>query len=142
MSLDLSPAIRDALMDAVAISSQLADWKGEPSIHTRRPLPADVTYPCIAISPDVTIYDADGLKSERPIVERDVTAYGLQPDQYRTVEALGHAIRQLFHRQKWSIRPDGYDVIDVQARGPMPAPTDDEKKVGRVVTLTIRLRRA
>lgn len=142
MSLDLAPALRDSVIDAIAISSQLGDYKGEPSVHTRRPAPAGATYPMVMISPDVGVTDGDGLNSDRPIVVKDVAVYGKQPGDYRTVEALGYALRDHFHRNRRSIVPDGYSVIDVQARGPVPAPTDDDKTVGRAVSLTIRLRRA
>jgi hypothetical protein len=144
MSLDLGPSIRTALIEATAISEKLTLWKNEPSIHTRRPVPADVEYPFALVDAPAAIGDADGLTSDRPIVNCDVKVYGRQGgrvDQYRLVEQLGFAIRDLFHRKKWAISPEGYQVVDIVASGPIPGPTDDEKTVARMVGLTIRLRR-
>ena len=56
------------------------------------------------------------------------------------LEALGWRIRSLFHRQRFSVRPDGFSVIEVVAGGPVPGPTDDDKQVARIVQLRIRLR--
>lgn len=141
--LDLSQPLRDAIMGEVAITAILDEWNGEPSVHTRRPLPADVkSTKCIAISPNVAMTDQDALNSERPVIVRDIIAYGKQPADYREVEQLGFFIRALFHRRKWSINPpEGYGVIDIQANGPFPAPTDDDGTVARLVSLTIRLGR-
>ena len=141
MSLDLAPALRDALIDAPTIYPSLASWQGEPAVHTRRPVPPDSGYPMIVVSPDVAITDEDGLNSDRPVVVRDILIYGQQPAHYRTVESLGYAVRGLFHRARNSLSPAGYHVIDVRAQGPFPAPTDDENTVARAVSLTIRLRR-
>lgn len=140
MSLDLAPAIREALIDEVTISGLLAEYNGEPAIFTRRPVPSESLYPMIIVSPDIVINDIDALVSRRPVVIRDVTVYGNQPDDYRTIEQIGYSIRQLFHRQRLSITPTGYSVVDIIATGPNPAPTDDQKTVARVVTLTITTR--
>ena len=98
-------------------------------------------YPLILINSPAAIADEDGLTADRPVQIIDLAAYGEQPHHYRDVEALGFAMRDHFHRQKFSLFPDGYDVIDVRAAGPMPAPVDDAAIVGRMVSLTIRLRR-
>jgi len=140
MSLDLAPALRDALIGCIPIVAELTEWNGEPSVHTRRPLPADALYPCAAIGPDIGLADADALNSERPIITRDILFYGNQPDDYRKVERMAYAARGLFHRQRFAITPpEGFSVISIVAHGPVPAPTSSDKIVGRVVTLTIRL---
>lgn len=140
MSLDIAPAIRAALLADVAISGLLTEWNTEPAIFTRRPVPSEALNPIIVISPDVSITDVDALVSKRPVVIRDIIVYGDQPDHYRTIESIGYLIRQLFHRSRLSISPTGYSVVDIIATGPNPAPTDDDKTVARVVTLTITLR--
>ena len=139
--LDLGPHILDALTGADSIALELQEWNGVPSIHTKRPAPKDAKYPFIIINAEVAIGDADGLKSARPIVRADVTVYGRKPRDHRTVQKLGFRIRELFHREKWAITPDGYDVIDIECQGPVPGPTDDDTTVARVVGLIIRLRR-
>jgi hypothetical protein len=147
MSLDLLGALRDAIMSNADITALLDQWKGEPAIFTRRPFPSDAPDLAIGISAPASISDADGLTSDRPIVTHDIAVYGRrgQPgvasDQTRTVEAIGFMIREQFHRKKFSMQPTGFYVIDVLARGPMIAPVDDEQTVGRLVSLTVRLRR-
>ncbi len=141
MSLDLGPSLRTALIEATGIGDALDQWNGEPAVFTRRPVPADAPNRMIIVNPDSAIGDADGLTSPRPVVLRDIAVYGNQPDDYRIVEAIGYAIRELFHRNKWAITPEGYDVINIIARGPIPGPTDDDSTVARIVGLTISLRR-
>lgn len=145
--LDLGPPIRAALLEAENIAGELGLYKEKPAIFTRRPVPEEASDPIIIINPDAAISDEDALNSERPIVMRDIAIYGVKAapadpaDQSRLVEALGYRVRKLFHRQKFSIRPEGFSVIEIIATGPIVAPVDDEATVGRIVSLTVRLRR-
>lgn len=140
--MNLGAPLRSAIINAPSISGQLAQWQGEPAVFTRRPVPDKAPYPMVAISPDITVVEQDALVSRRPIVTRDLVLYGRQPDDYRLIEALGWPLRDLFHRNRFAIEPPaGYRVIEIIARGPMPAPTDDAKTVGRLVSLTISLER-
>lgn len=156
MSLDLGPALRSAILDqqdpalqpiATQIGELLEQWHGEPAVFAYRPIPADAPDLVIIINEDAAISDADGLTSERPIVERDVICYGRRgtpgdaTDQSPKVEAIGYAMRQLFHRQKFSVQPEAYSVTDIVVRGPVAAPTDDDGTIARMVSLAIRLRR-
>ncbi len=140
MSLDLAPAIRTALLAEPTITGLLSEYKGAPAVQTRRPVPDGVVFPYVVVGEDVSITDADGLTSDRPIVIRDVLVYGAQPDDYRAVEQIGYAIRELFHREQFSLILTDYDVIEITATGPRAAPTSNTETVGRVVTLTIQLR--
>lgn len=137
MSLDLAPALRAAILGDASIISLLSDWNGSPAVHTRRPVPSDSTYPMIVINPDSGIGDEDGINSPRPVVLRDVNAYGLKPNDYRSVEAIGYALRALFHRQKGALVIDGYRVINILAAGPFAVGPDDEQIVARAVSLTV-----
>lgn len=145
--LDLAGPLRTALIEAGAIAADLSKWEGEPSVFTRRPVPPDALDPMIIVNPPAAISDDDGLTSERPIVLVDIAIYGKKAppkdtsDQTRIVERLSLRVRALFHRQKFSVRPEGFSVIGITAAGPINAPVDDEETVGRLVSLTIRLRR-
>lgn len=141
MSLDLAPALREAIVLDADTGGAVTEWNGEPAVFTRRPVPEDAPAKMIMINPDSAITDEDFLDTEIPVVMRTIVAYGNQPTDYRSVEAIGYALRVLFHRQKSVIRPVGYDVIDIVASGPFPAPVDDDKTVARAVGLKIRLRR-
>lgn len=142
MSLDLAPSIRTALLAEPTITGLITEYLGEPAVLTRRPVPDGVVFPFIVVSEDISIVDADGLRSDRPVVVRDVLIYGHQPDDYRAIEQLGYSVRELFHREKASIVSTDYDVVEIIATGPTAAPTSDDEIIGRVVTLTIQLRRS
>lgn len=140
MSLDLGAPIRTALLDEPTIEGLLSEYQGVAGIFTRRPAPDGALYPLIIVNPDASLTDRDGLTSDRPLIIKDVIVYGRQPDDYRLVESIGYSIRTLFHRTRFSIDVDGYDVVEIVASGPRIAPTDDDSTVARVVTLTIQLR--
>ena len=156
MSLDLGPALRAAFLnqqDATlqALAESIVDRLGkvdevDPSLFAFRPVPDDALDPMILINAQVSVTEADAIRSERPIVIADIAIYGKQgtpgdpSDQSPIVEAIAFDVRKLFHRQRFAVQPDGYSVIDIRATGPVPAPTDDDGEMGRVVTLTIRLR--
>ena len=138
--LDLGPSLRTALINDPGISGLITEWQGEPAVFTRRPTFTEVFYPLIVISEDVAVTEQDGLKSDRPIVVRDIIVYGHNPDDYRAVDEVAYQIRELFHREKNSIVSTDYHVVEIRAIGPIAAPSDDEEIVGRIVTLTIQLR--
>ncbi len=140
---NLAGPLRAALIGHAPITTLLSAYEASPSVFTRRPAPPDVVYPIIMISPDIVIGDNDGLDDYRPVQERDVTVYGLNntATDYRTVEELGYLIRDLFHGQRTVITVSGWSVIMIKARGPSPAPVDDDKTVARRVTLTVQLAR-
>ena len=140
MSLDLASPFYTYLANVSAITSLLGTYLSNPSIHTRRPIPVAAQYPMIVVSPAIAITDEDGLVSRRPVVITDIAAYGQQDSDYRTIDSLGYLLRSNFHRQsKFSISVSGYDIIDLVASGPVPAPTDDNEQIGRMITVTTRL---
>lgn len=145
--LDLGPAIREALLDEALIAGELAVYADSRAVFTRRPVPEDAGYPMVLINPPAALTDEDGLTSDRPVWMGDVLVYGLKgapgtaEDQTRTVEQLGFRVRNLFHRQRWALQVGGFHVIDVRASGPVPAPVDDDKEIGRAISLIVRLRR-
>lgn len=138
MSLDLAADIRTAIVADLTITGLLSS---ATAVFTRRPVKDDAVRPLIVVSEDISITDADGLISNRPIVIRDILIYGNQPTDFRDVETLGYLIRDLFHRQKDAITSTTHDVLDIRAAGPRAAPTSDDEVVGRVVSLTFLLRK-
>lgn len=138
-ALDILPGLRSAIIAVPAITGKLGTYNGAPSVHTRRPVPSDAPYPMVVIGPIIARTDDDGLSDFRPMVVIDVNVYGPQPASYRDVEAVAEAIYGLFHRHSSVLSVHGYTVIDIRCTGPSPAPVDDETKIGRRITLTIRL---
>lgn len=145
--LDLGPAIREALIGDTAIATELATWNNEPAVFTRRPVPDDAGFPQAIVNDAAAISDEDGLTSDRPVWMGDVVFYGRKAapgsteDQTREVQQTAIRARRLFHRQKWALQVGGFHVIDIRASGPVPAPVDDDKTIGRVVSLIVRLGR-
>lgn len=140
MSADLSEPIRTALVGA-ALAASLPAYGGSKTVFTRRPAPLDAPYPMILVSQDVSVTDDDGVSDRRPVQVRDVVVYG-QNDvatHYRAVETLAYAVRALFHRNRKAISVSGWQVVAITAFGPIAGPTDDDKIVARVITLTIQL---
>jgi hypothetical protein len=138
---DVATALRAAIIGAASVTTELAAYAGSFPVFTRRPVPDDAPGLVIIVSPDITQSDEDGLSDARPVIIRDISAYGPNDTaaNYRKVERIGYALRDLFHRRPTSISVSGWAVARIEAQGPIPAPTDDEQTVGRMVTLAIRL---
>lgn len=137
--MNLSPALVTALLAEPSITNDIASWNAGFSIHTMKPVPVDAPYPMIVTADDTTISDEDMLSSQMPVISRDVAIYGQVDKDYRAVERLGYAVREMFHRKKRSITVTGYKVVSIECTGPISAPTDDAKQVGRIVSLRVRL---
>lgn len=126
--IDLAPAIRASLLT-------IAD-----TVYTRRPVPSGATYPMIVVSQDIANVDRDLVSTRIQYVVRDIIVYGQNDTaaHYREVEDLAYQVFDLFHRRPSMISVTGWHIVDVVARGPIAAPTDDNTTVARVVTLSIR----
>ena len=143
MTADLAAPLRAALVGASSVTSRLSAYEGSYPVFTRRPMPAGAPYPVVMVSPDISVTDRDGVDDLQPVVERDIAVYGQNDTaaHYRDVEAIAYAVRALFHRRWRALTVSGWKVVSIIARGSIPAPTDDEQTVGRLVTLTITLAR-
>lgn len=141
MSVNLAVPIRDAIVAASSVTSNLSAYQGSFPVFTRRPVPDDAPELTIVVSPDVTSTDGDGISDRRPVIERDVAIYGKNSAaaKYRAVETVAYAVQSLFHRERSAIVVPGWSVTEIIAHGPIAAPTDDEQTVGRVVMLAISL---
>lgn len=138
-ALDIITPLRAAIIAEAAITSKLGKFSGDPSVHNRRPAPEGAEFPMVMIGPIVTRSNEDGINSFRPVIVIDIGIYGDAARDYWNVEAVAEAIYGLFHRQRNAISVTNYSVVDIVAQGPSPAPVDDLSRIGRRVTLTIRL---
>jgi len=132
---------RQALLTSAEITGLVASYKNSKAIFTRRPVPIDVPYPMIIINPDASLTDEDGINDYRPKITRDVIVYGQNdtPEKYRAVEDIAYLIRKMFHGNRDSLVVPLWHVVDIRTTGPIPAPTDDDKTIARVVPVTVRL---
>lgn len=150
---DLSEPLRTSLMGVSAITDPLGSYVGEPSIHTRMPVPESAEFPMIVISSDIILSNMDALTTFRPVIMRDIAVSGpivrtiengIERDGYRDVEDVAYAVFDHFHRRRDAVQayvPANIHVIDVVASGPIAVPAGDDRMVRRVVTLTVRLNR-
>jgi hypothetical protein len=141
MAVDLSDPLYAAIKGNTGIAAALSVYQGQPAIFTIRPVPKDAQFPMILVAGDITYGDEDFIDAEMPAIMRDIAIYGQNPVHYRTVETLGYAVRDLFHRKRESLTVSGWSVTDIRCSGPIVAPVDDDTTVGRIVTLRIRLTR-
>jgi hypothetical protein len=125
--MNLAAPIRAALIAESDVTSQLQAYEGSFPVFTRRPAPSDAPPVLLFVSPDIALTDEDGISDRRNRHVRDVSIYGPNEpaSEYRKVESLGYAVRELFHRNRDAIEVPGWDVVDIVASGPIPAPTDD-----------------
>lgn len=140
--IDLGPTLRAVLVGASSVTSNLTAYESSYPVFTRRPVPTDAPMPQIVISPDVILADEDLINQQIPYAVRDIAVYGRNDTHanYVKVQTIAYAIRDLFHRApRFTLTPSGWNVIDVTAAGPFPAPTDDEKLVARIVSVKVRL---
>lgn len=142
---DVSPAIRAAILDNTTITSRLATWQGVSAVLTRLPIPEDVPFPCVVVPFNSVTTDQDALINKRTVIVRDVMVYGniaapgTSEDHTRRVDEVAYELRKMFHRNRASLGNAPFHVIDIVVNGPRSAPVDDDKTVGRMVTLTMRI---
>jgi hypothetical protein len=137
----IAPAIYSAIANDATITQYLGTYNGTPSIHTRTPVPENATYPMIVSAGNVAVGNEDFLVTEFPTVTRDIIVYALQVGDYRNVERCADAVKAKFHRKRFSLTIQDYEVLDIVASGPAIGPVDDVSHVSRIVNLTIRLRK-
>lgn len=142
---DIAPAIRQALIENTCISSLLSNYGGSSAILTRRPTPENISYPCIVIPFVAAVTNQDFLVERIDVIIQDIMVYGrvaspgTSNDHTRLVDGIAYELRQMFHRNRTVLGNTPYHVIDIVASGPTTAPVDDDKTVGRRVTLTLRI---
>lgn len=144
MSLDLSAPIRAAIVAESSVTAALPAYLDSYPVFTRVPVPDDAPYPMVVVHAQLDGGNRDGINDQQPTIICDLSAYGRNDTaaHYRVVEALGHSLRDMFHRKRGVLSVSGWGVTDILATAPSPAPVDDEQTVGRRVELTVMLARA
>lgn len=140
--IDLQPTLRSFLLNDSTFSSYLSTYNGSRAIFTRRPVPPDASYPLAIISPLVGQIQNDFIGcGNRQVSTYDVAIYSTNDDpvSYRNVEAASYRLARILHRipNHTLTMPTGSYFVQTTAIGPFPAPTDDEVKVARVVSVNV-----
>jgi len=138
--IDLSIPIRSLILATPAIANLIPPYQNSKAVFTRRPAPADATGLMVFVSPMIGGgIDSDFLKSQKREVFHDIVCYGPNDTaaNYRKVQEVGFALAQTFHRLnplKLDM-PEGWHLVRAKSFGPMPAPTDDQKIIGRMISV-------
>lgn len=146
MSYVFAPIRTAVVMDEI-LAAGLSQWNGEPACFTRRPVPDDAEHIFCLINPPSDVRDIDALVARRDLVSINLAFYGTkapageEADDTREVDELAERARTIFHRNKWAIQSDAFEIIDIVASGPFAGPTDDDKEIARIVNLRMRLGR-
>lgn len=135
---DLAPTIRTFILADTDLVSNLTTYNSQKAVFTRRPVPTDAEYPLMVISPQITASENDYLTNERRTAVYDITVYGQNDTSvnYRAVEETAYKLAAKFNRLTDLVLPTGYTLIQAVGLGPIPAPTDDDQKIARLVSVT------
>lgn len=138
---DLLSNIRSLLLSDLDITQHLSIFNGAKAIFTRRPVPENADYPFIIINPPFSDTDRDFLDLAFRDVTYNIIVYGNNDtsQNYRNVEDTAFKIKNKFLRlpKTGMTMPVGYSLVRGNSIGPFIAPTDDEKKIARAVSVTI-----
>lgn len=139
--IDLLPNIRILLLSDLNITQHLSTFNGAKAIFTRRPVPENADYPFIIINPPLPDTDRDFLDLAFRDVTYHIIVYGNNdnPQNYRNVEDTAYRIKDKFLRlpKTGMTMPIGYSLVKGNSIGPFLAPTDDQTKVARAVSVKI-----
>lgn len=138
--IDLSVSIRSFLLADAQLNALIPNYKNSKAIFTRRPLPDDATGLVVIISPLVSSgFDSDYLNRWQRMLTFDVSVYGPNdtPANYLKVQDAGFRIVNIMHRlnKQNFVMPQGWQLVNAKAYGPISAPVDDDKTVGRLVSI-------
>jgi hypothetical protein len=138
---DMSQSIRASLAADDFVNSNLPQYLTDITIFTRRPVPPDAPYPMIVVDPNKANVDIGGLNYNQLRILADIAVYGSNDSasNFRLVEQLAYEVFELFHRNRGSVQVPGWQTARVWCNGPIQIPSDDDMRVGRLISLTAEL---
>ena len=138
---DISSAIYETILADAFVQTNLPVYLGALTVFTRRPVLPDAPYPMIVVEPDIVDTDVGGLNFKQLRIIKDINVYGNNEtsSQYRVVEQLAYEIFNLFHRNRFSIEIPSWFTARVWCQGPHAVPSDDDMRVGRVISVSTEL---
>lgn len=135
----LPEALYDVMAASAPLTALLGSFKTVPSIFTVRPVPDEATRPVVLAEDVISDLPFDVINTTGRQVIYDIRIEGRAPENTAGVKAGAELIRNLFHRNTGFVVP-GWKLVSVSAAGPVRAPTNSQQDIGRIVTLTLRLR--
>lgn len=140
---DLLPYIRSFILADTALTANLSSFDGSKAVFTRRPVPEDADYPFILINPQITQTQSDYVNLIKRDVIYDIIVYGQNDTaaNYRKVEETAFLLARKFARLRGTDMemPTGFYLVQAVGIGSFPAPTDDQTKAARAVSVTFTI---
>lgn len=136
-------AIFARLNDALSIIERLDIFNGGAAIFNDR-APDDFVFSekaAVVIAAPSADIDLSTFSETIRGITQDVRFYARDAGSTADIEALGRAIRDLFHLQASEIEVEDGTCSLATATGPVAAPTTDPSLVGRRVQLQLQLRK-
>jgi hypothetical protein len=141
--IDLVAKIRAFIIADSTITNPLSTYNSAKAVFSRRPVPENVAYPLILISPQITSTENDFIDRLVRTATYDIAVYGQNDTaaSYRATEAIAFALQSKFARlTSYDFEmPTGWRLVQATATGPIPFPEDDLTKVARGVTVTFTM---
>ena len=142
----LTKAIYQVLINDPTVTGMLGStYHGSPPVFTFAPYPENAQKPLIITEGSVRDGARDTKDTIGQSIMRDIRCYTDETGDQSTVEDLGLAVKELFHRHEEKLAPymTDYSVVRCWADGPRVSNvhTVDERVYGRIVTLTVWLTR-
>src|SRR5690606_38096455 len=104
----------------------LSSYEGQPAIFTVDPPPGNAELPYIVTAGAIAFPSEVPEASKTRVgarVLRDVRCYAPATGSFALVERIGWRVFELFHRQELTI--DGWDLVRINATGPVSAPAEE-----------------
>jgi hypothetical protein len=143
---ELTKAIYQVLINDDTVCDMITTYHGSPAVFTIIPYPENAQRPLIITEGSVRDSARDTKDTIGQSIMRDIRCYTDETGDQSTVEDLGLAVKDLFHRheEKLSAYMEDYSVVKCWADGPRVSNvhTADEYVYGRIVSLTVWLTRA
>jgi hypothetical protein len=134
-------AVTRALYDRLSNDSELAGllstYGGEPAIFSVDPAPADAELPFVVSAGAFAQIPFDTKTGEGRQLWRDVRCYDEEKGSTLAIDAIAERIRTLLHR--YALPVTGWGTLLADVTGPAMAADDNERVVGRIVTLRLVL---
>lgn len=144
--MSLGKAVTQAFYDALVGDGEIlamvgtypiSDQQELPNVFTADPIPERARPPYVMTVGNVVSDPEDDKTRQKALLVRDVTAFGAADGNVAEVESLADLVRDLFHRRPASLKIDGWQVVVIEASGPIANDRDD--LYGRTVTVTAQL---
>ena len=93
------------------------------------------------ISDSTSNFNQDLLITQMPVETYQVIFYGLKGEQVEAVKEAARLAKDLFHRNPSAIEVTDHKVTMITVVGPTYAPGDGDETEGRMLILTVQMRR-